>query len=129
MDLQRLKFAWARGARLQVQIKPEFDRGDEWSREYNCPSSTADMNLARYNWRVHPKDEDLQYGPLSTALREMALYRTLFDRWTVERCYQDAACKLVESFDPRGMHADLEDDVTLPTFLLFYAELLADEGL
>jgi hypothetical protein len=119
MNIQRLKFAWARGARIQW-LSPERPP----QTLYNWPLEYTESMLG-----VHPDDEDLQYGPLSTALREMALYRIMHDRWTVERCYQDAACLLVDKLDPRGMNANLEDDVTLPTFLLFYAELLADEGL
>ncbi len=70
MNLQRLKFAWARGAHIQVQIKPEFDRGSKWSGDADTtpPASMKEYHEGRYNYRIRPKDAYLEYGPLSSAL-------------------------------------------------------------
>jgi hypothetical protein len=125
MNLQRLKFAWARGARIQVQIKPEFDRGFDWTREYGCPATVADMNLTRYNWRIHPADEHLQYGPLSSALRKRALYWDwcgAMDR-DVHEWYRNDA--FGDEFDNRSTAGTVVDRFAM----LFYAEYLADQGL
>lgn len=126
MDLQRMKFAFARGARLQVQIKPDFDRGDAWSSVQDCPRSVSGMNLYRYNWRVHPGDARLEYGPLSSALRNRVLfpdYQTL--HWNTPAL---AAANTSFHYEiGKDYGGSVDDDYHMA--MLLYAELLADEGL
>lgn len=108
----RLLFAAARGARIQVMAN------DYW---YGV--DTYYLRSERRKLRIHPADEALQYGPISSALREMAanpsyeLARTdEFGTWSL--LYSDW-CKCRDSTS--------ELDVSL--FLLLLAEALADEGL
>jgi len=53
---EQLKSAVARGARLQVQIKEDFDRGNSWSTEKSLPDNDKEIKEGRYNWRIHPQD-------------------------------------------------------------------------
>lgn len=74
--------------------------------------------------RIHPADEHLQYGPVSTALRESAP-----NPWSSEGTWAV----------PHGMfwmdlHAwlcrdEYRDELHRSLFLLILAEALADEGL
>jgi hypothetical protein len=92
---RRQMFAAARGARIQIFV-----------------SET----------RIHPDDEHLQYGPISTALREMAAD----DSWNPNSCRVlavAAANEFKEYFDSRTGEPDY------PLFYLFLAEFLADEGM
>lgn len=128
MNIQRLKFAWARGARLEVQIKPDFDRGNAWSREYNCPRTVADMNLYRYNWRIHPKDEHLQYGPISTALRLAVIEGYDVVSMTGHQVGLGMAnCLWYHMTWEHTASTSSPEEFSMAR--LFMAELLADEGL
>ena len=74
---------------------------------------------------IHPDDEHLQYGPISTALREMA-QRTdeLFVELGPTVTYIDWSVDMEEEED------DGEADAFHQSlFLLILAEALADEGL
>jgi len=88
---RRQMFAFARGARMQILV-----------------SET----------RIHPDDEHLQYGPISTALREDALGLPI---------------KGTDWFALVALHADGDLNMYSPTeeslFLLILAEALADEGM
>jgi len=88
---RRQMFAFARGARMQILV-----------------SET----------RIHPDDEHLQYGPISTALREDALGLPI---------------KGTDWFALIALHADGDLNMYSPTeeslFLLILAEALADEGM
>jgi len=88
---RRQMFAFARGARMQILV-----------------SET----------RIHPDDEHLQYGPISTALREDALGLPI---------------KGTDWFALVALHADGDLNMYSPTeeslFLLLVAEALADEGM
>jgi hypothetical protein len=99
---RRLLHAAARGARIQIFV-----------------AETA--ALAQPPLRIHPNDEHLQYGPISTALREMAAD----DSWN-PNFYRVlavvAANEFTVYFDSRTGEPDY------PLFYLFLAEFLADEG-
>ena len=93
---RRLLFASARGARLRIFVAET---------------------------RIHPDDEHLQYGPISTALREMAIN----DLWP-SKCWKcaiasSAANEFNVYLDSRWCEPDY------PLFYLFLAEFLADEGM
>ena len=97
---RRQMFAAARGARIQIFV-----------------SET----------RIHPDDEHLQYGPVSTALREMAIN----DLW-YPPSWQISLASTV-SLDVEREFSELlfsrRENEDYPLFYLFLAEFLADEGM
>lgn len=121
MNLQRLKFAQARGARIQILDIDKrwcwiFARFDDGDREY----------------RIRPGDEHLQYGPISQGLIDWALYG--YD--TENHPEIDAAEAyfnwrlVIEGLqDPRHWPIPRVSVEDWAMFRLFMAELLADEGL
>ena len=113
--MSRLLFAAARGARIQINgftaTVPSWYDSHKWS------------SMHESVLRIHPDDEHLQYGPISTALREMA-QRT--DELSVELgptvTYIDWSVDMEEDDgEADAFHQSL--------FLLILAEALADEGL
>ena len=112
--MSRLLFAAARGARIESEYHNWSNGGNDW-RE-------ADLNRL-VGSRIHPDDEHLQYGPISTALREMA-QRTdeLFVELGPTVTYVDWSVDMEEDDgEADAFHQSL--------FLLILAEALADEGL
>ena len=114
----RLLFAAARGAwiqRLWFKLKDE---------PYNWELSRVVMlhHESDYDSRIHPDDEHLQYGPISTALREMATgdYEP--------SVYVFAASGIANYLDHRWQYR-WEDTLHRSLFLLILSECLADEGL
>ena len=73
-------------------------------------------------YRIHPADEHLQYGPISTALRDMAeddgTWRTDL-RWNIAHI-------VANEFND---YYDWQCEPDYPLFYLFLAEYLADEGM
>jgi hypothetical protein len=117
----RLLFAAARGARIQRQHFK--DNPNFWEAARIIRLGDHDKIDTDYVWRIHPDDEHLQYGPISSALREMAAnpsyelaHSSEFGTWAL--LYKDwCDCRDLAS----------ERDVSL--FLLILAEASADEGL
>jgi hypothetical protein len=73
-------------------------------------------------YRIHPDDEHLAYGPISTALRNDALE----DGENVRRVWYDAFIAEYLTVDDKDVvHSFLDTR----TFLLILAEALADEGM
>lgn len=111
--MSRLLHAAARGARIE-------DNGEGvWS-------ESRFVHLVGGDWefRIHPDDEHLQYGPISTALREMAEHNRSDIRPSWEQGLSNfAANQFTEYFDSRQGEPDY------PLFYLFLAEFLADSGL
>ncbi len=111
MNLQRLKFAYARGARIECQ---GYDT--HWY------GAKAPAWNSRYCYRIHPDDAHLEYGELSTALRE---------RTAMQYTARTVAKTLFLMVDEIGsvdffefgnwFLSDLWDDIC--------AEALADEGM
>ena len=97
--------------------------------EANCRQNFAAARGARlrifepvmHEYRIHPDDEYLQYGPISTALREMAEDYSWNPRDAEER-----ALALVVA---RQFQACLDDETDFELYYLFLAEALADEGM
>ena len=95
--------------------------------EANCRQNFAAARGARlrifeYETRIHPDDAHLGYGPISTALREMA------EQYTYAKCWQDQIADAVaDEFTDHYTLRDCEPDY--PLFYLFLAEFLADEGM
>ena len=109
--MSRLLHAAARGARIQLMYQRVW-----------IPA-TAVRTDDMYKYRIHPADAHLGYGPISTALREMAIN----DLWT-SNCWKwsiasSAANEFAVYFDSRTGEPDY------PLFYLFLAEFLADEGM
>jgi hypothetical protein len=109
--MSRLLFAAARKARIEVRYEKY------WSSALAV--RTVDDLL---NYRIHPNDEHLQYGPISTALREMAEDNV----WSGDWAYFLAG-SIANEFIEYSYRAQCEPDY--PLFYLFLAEFLADEGM
>ena len=112
--MSRLLHAAARGAKIQTKW---VDSGAAWQ-------TTGQIVLVddmRY-YRIHPADEHLQYGPISTALRDMAeddgTWRTDL-RWNIAHI-------VANEFND---YYDWQCEPDYPLFYLFLAEFLADEGM
>jgi len=93
--MSRLLFAAARGARMQRSAASDWE------------------------YRIHPDDAHLQYGPISTALREMAEDYSWNPSWE-HRVAHAAADDFAVKF-----HGEPD----YPLFYLILAEALADSGL
>lgn len=113
--MSRLLFAAARGARIQA--KTYWQGWSEWETTDDWYGYELDGN--HLGIRIHPDDEHLQYGPISTALREGATGVTHI---------QDTSTYISWVVD--GELAALEiDELHRSLFLLILAEALADSGL
>lgn len=114
--MSRLLFAAARGARIQ---KTNVD--GEWRPTLEAP--LIDTSECAFSWRIHPDDLHLQYGPISTALREYA--ETGKTQYTLTAMLAMAAYNHEKEYPfilaSEWPHAAL--------FALILAEALADEGL
>jgi len=111
--MSRLLHAAARGAKIQVRW---YD-----SLQWQTSGQIVLVDTMRY-YRIHPADAHLQYGPISTALREMAenfKYNSSWEHFLAN----SAANEFTEYFDSRQGEPDY------PLFYLFLAEFLADEGM
>ena len=95
--MSRILFAAARGARI------------EWMNGSWQPMP----------YYIHPDDEHLQYGPISTALLKLAED----DSWnpSEERSLAIAVARQFQVY--------FGDEPDYPLFYLFLAEFLADEGM
>jgi len=77
--------------------------------------------VPKFNYRIHPEDAHLAYGPVSTALREMAEQYVYSTRWE-NKIAEVAATEFTVYFDSQS-------PPDYPLFYLFLAEFLADFGL
>ena len=110
--MSRILFAAARGARIQVMYQRVW-----------IPA-TAVRTDDMYKYRIHPADAHLGYGPISTALREMAEDPAL---WT-SKCWKwSIASSAAGEFNVYLDAWRCEPDY--PLFYLILAEFLADEGM
>ena len=113
--MSRLLFAAARGARIQSR----WVDGTQWQ----TTGQFMFVDGMRY-YRIHPDDAHLQYGPISTALREMAEHNRSDIRPSWEQGLSNfAANEFTQYFDSRFGEPDY------PLFYLILAEFLADSGL
>jgi len=106
--MNRLLFAAARGARIQWC----FPSSRKW---FNTGSVSIHPDKRE---RIHPEDKHLQYGPISSALRDRALGKGIKEFALLQdvNIYSDGNTMLM---------SDLEYSL----FGLILAEALADEGL
>lgn len=134
MNVERLKFAWARGARIQNDYAARGYMGAGWK-----PTKSDDgwrtigmpVVLDDTHYRIHPDDAHLEYGPLSSAMRSAGIHGIegltplTADAYQVYQhitgglhpTYYAEDCGAADPKEVGRMHA------------LFIAELLADEGL
>ena len=110
--MNRLLHAAARGARIQKLECP----GD-WVEADSVPLD--EYNTFYMHRRIHPEDEHLQYGPISTLLREMAL--------TGDCDGDDIPYIRTTLITEEGYWKSTEDQKCV--FCLILAEALADEGM
>ena len=109
--MSRLLHAAARGAKIQTKW---VDSGAQWQ-------TTGQLVLVddmRY-YRIHPADEHLQYGPISTALLKLAED----DSWNPS---EERALALAVA---RQFQVYFVDEPDFELFYLILAEFLADEGM
>ena len=115
--MSRLLFAAARRARIQTN-----DRGG-WLDAAYIP--TADYKGD--DFRIHPDDEHLQYGPISTALREMAKQPKVLVHKLVNLPHFGFMIFVESENESREVLQC--DTLTHSLFYLLLAEALADEGM
>ena len=121
--MSRLLFAAARGAKIEVNscllhYRPTYQN---WWRVTQKWSAMHESVI-----RIHPADEHLQYGPISTALREMAkqpkvrVHKVVLPHFgfTIFAESENEAREVLQC-----------DTLTHSLFYLILAEALADEGL
>ena len=121
--MSRLLHAAARGARIEGL----YQRG--WIPVFAV--RTDGLTDGQYKYRIHPDDQYLQYGPISTALRDC-------DgdfQWVYINSEQmpDFAIRsaIVANYANNMMHEwqQNKNRLTRSLFLLILAEALADEGM
>ncbi len=111
--MSRLLHAAARGARIQRLMQHPH----RWE-NYQAVAPLRETD----GERIHPDDAHLAYGPISTALREMAENFKYDSSW--EHFLANAAAnEFTMLFDSRHGEPDY------PLFYLILAEALADEGM
>lgn len=115
--MTRLLFAAAREARIQ------YLRSDgHWCTTPN-PVPRIGPNET-YPWRIHPEDEHLQYGPISTILWAWANLEESGAPTELVR----ATSELMNQIE-HDWWSKFENELHRALFLLLVAESLADEGL
>jgi cell wall assembly regulator SMI1 len=113
--MSRLLHAAARGARIECWLLPQ----KKW-----IPAIAVRVaDGLHIDYRIHPDDAHLQYGPISTALREMAEDYSWNPSWE-----HYAAHAVEDRFSFFDRHDGL-DEPDYPLFYLILAEALADEGM
>lgn len=117
--MSRLLHTAARGARIG------WDYSGEWH-------SAMSIGLSKVNnYAIHPDDAHLQYGPISTALRECDGEFQWF--YIDSEHMPDLAIRsaIVANYAYNMLHEwqQNKDRLTRSLFLLILAEALADEGM
>ena len=115
--MSRLLFAAARGARLESEYHNWSNGGNDW-RE-------ADLNRL-VGSRIHPDDAHLQYGPISTAVREVETRELMSSQFPGVAVHAALACGLDSEWVVTWRTQGVGDRAIA---LLILAEALADEGL
>ena len=114
--MSRLLFAAARGARI-MSPNLEAPLSLIWI------NNTIDHGIDYY---IHPDDEHLQYGPISTALLEVEMWELMSSQFPAVAVHAAIACGLDSEWVVTWRTQGVGDRATA---LLVLAEALADEGL
>lgn len=121
--MSRILFAAARGARIQYRSPVEH----KWKANFFLPNCLNDSL-----YRIHPKDEHLQYGPISTELRDGdGEFQRFYIIDSEHMPNFVIRCAIFAKYANNMMHEwqQNKDRLTRSLFLLFLAEALADEGM
>ena len=113
--MSRLLHAAARGARIERSFKYHYS----WKLSRIIWATDFDNTVSDYEYRIHPDDEHLAYGPISTALRDVAITGDCGD-------YEIPYCRFV--IEKEDIYSESTEDER-SMFLLILAEALADSGL
>jgi len=116
--MSRLLFAAARGAKIQTKW---VDSGDSWQ----TTGQIVLVDTMRY-YRIHPEDEHLQYGPVSTDIRNMRsidLHNEQLPHWALASA---CVCGLDGTWSKDWRNQTANERATA---MLILAEALADEGM
>ena len=116
--MSRLLHAAARGARIEGSHK----KFDIWNRVF-----AVRFDSFYYDYRIHPADEHLQYGPVSTVLREMAKQPKVLVHKGVNLPHFGFTIFAESENESREVLQC--DTLTHSLFYLILAEALADEGM
>ncbi len=114
--MSRLLHAAARGARIE---RRHFKFPYLWESSRVILVTDPDKTDTDYDYLIHPDDEHLQYGPISTALRDVAMTGDCGD-------YEIPYCRFV--IEKEDIYSESTEDER-SMFLLILAEALADEGM
>lgn len=118
--MSRLLFAAARKARIE---RAHFKYPSEW--ELSSLLWVKEPTESDYDYRIHPDDAHLQYGPISTALREMAEHARAEIQPSWEMGLANfSANNFIDYYDWRRF-----GEPDYPLYYLILAEFLADSGL
>ena len=107
--MSRLAFAAGRGARIQFRTST-----NRWIHSHSLPL------FQNNRFRIHPADAHLEYGPVSSALREAAAGNS----WEYLNEHHQMALAVLRH---GAWYWTDADDRSL--FMLLMAESLADEGM
>jgi hypothetical protein len=122
--MSRLLHAAARGARIEDNLIGGWTSSD---------FVYLDEKDTTYSYRIHPDDEHLQYGPISTALRDVAITPPV-SAGVLGYPVWGHVCEDMKEWvkNPKRnwrMYFEHVEEFHRSLFLLFLAEALADEGM
>ena len=111
--------AAARGARIEL-----FGRDLKWHE-----AKAAPLKRHTFPYRIHPDDEHMRFGPISSALREAAEQTNMSIAWSCKGFMEvGAVCEYTA--DTRNADWDLcGSELHRSLFLLILSEALTEEGL
>jgi hypothetical protein len=112
--MSRLLFAAARGARIQSR----WVKGTQWQ----TTGQFVFVDGMRY-YRIHPDDEHLQYGPISTEVRNIRLTDLQLPHLALASA---CVCGLDGTWSKDWRNQTTNERATA---MLILAEALADEGM
>ena len=118
-DFTRLKFSEARGARIQYLSPYREDMDSPRWRDISNPRGDP-LNT----YRIHPEDAHLEYGPISSALRDDVLFE---ENRLDYSPYSEMAWKWINEYMMN--FGELPDSDTVRFFALSVAEYFADMGI
>lgn len=129
MDLKRLKFAAARGADIQLDTPR-----DPYSRMWVLVNPGHLYSFSHLKYRLHPNHEAMEYGPMSTALLELAQHPKDWSgqgSWLtpMQWAAREYAIVLAEDLDSGNERAVLFEDGGWELWCGIVAEYLADQGM